>query len=62
MSAAREALLRLEGVEKVKVDFMESMATITMKPNKELSEETCRKAIRNAADERGVSFRMTSFE
>ena len=54
--------MRLEGVEKVKVDFMESMATITMIPDKELDEETCRKAIRTAADESGRSFRMTSFE
>lgn len=62
MKSAETALARLDGVEKVKVSFMDKKATLTMKPGVELSEQQAREAINQANDEEGNTFELVSFK
>lgn len=62
MKSAETALARLDGVEKVKVSFMDKKATLTMKPGKQITEQLAREAIQRANDEEGNSFELVSFK
>lgn len=55
MKAVNKTVSSLEGVETVKVDFDNKLATITMKEGEELSEKT----LKNALPER---FTVTKFK
>lgn len=62
MKSAETALARLDGVEKVKVSFMDKKATLTMKPGKQVTEEQAKAAIQKANDEEGNAFELVSFK
>lgn len=55
MKKVKETLSRLDGVDKVDVNFDKKVASVSMKPGKELGKDTVEKAIADAG------FTVTAF-
>ena len=56
VKAVRETLSKLDGVEKVEVDFKAKSATVSLKPGAKLTKDDVQKAFQ------GTKYGVTSFE